>query len=195
MEVILPNYIDLTCEECEKAFQRIQGEHNRSLRAGRKSYCSLSCAAKQGPGRFSPKFKGDATRFVDGAGKPKTPLFDKYSPYRWHLKNAKMHCKQRRQNRECSLTLENLKQQWENQQGICPYTGWTMENPRTSCHSIRSKLHPARASLDRIDSSKGYTPDNIQFVSFMANMAKNRFSDEELLRFCQAVAANKTDPQ
>lgn len=35
-------------------------------------------------------------------------------------------------------------------------------------------------SLDRIDSSKGYTPDNIQVISTRANMLKNNASVEEI---------------
>ncbi len=45
-----------------------------------------------------------------------------------------------------------------------------------------------RASLDRIDSSKCYTPSNIQFVCLIANYAKNNFLESEMLEFCKAVA-------
>ncbi|MEO1764581.1 MAG: hypothetical protein AAFR83_22070, partial [Cyanobacteria bacterium J06629_18] len=50
-------------------------------------------------------------------------------------------------------------------------------------------LHPKTASLDRIDSCKGYVFGNVQFVSLMANYAKRDFLEEELLRFCEAVNA------
>ena len=48
-------------------------------------------------------------------------------------------------------------------------------------------LTPNRASVDRRDSSKGYTPDNIQFVAIIANFAKNAFPEEQLIEFCYAV--------
>lgn len=35
-------------------------------------------------------------------------------------------------------------------------------------------------SLDRVDSSRGYTPDNIRVISFRANRLKNSFSIEEM---------------
>lgn len=44
------------------------------------------------------------------------------------------------------------------------------------------------ASLDRIDSLKGYIKGNIQFVSVAANFAKSDFSEKEFLEFCEAVA-------
>jgi len=43
-------------------------------------------------------------------------------------------------------------------------------------------------SLDRIDPSGGYTPDNVQFVINWANRAKSNLSVEEFKRLCKAVA-------
>ena len=34
----------------------------------------------------------------------------------------------------------------------------------------------------------GYVPGNVQFVSVIANFGKRDFREEELLKFCQAVA-------
>ena len=39
-------------------------------------------------------------------------------------------------------------------------------------------------SFDRIDSSLGYTRDNIQILSFKANRAKNNLTIEEMKLFC-----------
>ena len=39
-------------------------------------------------------------------------------------------------------------------------------------------------SLDRIDPTRGYTPDNIQVISTLANNMKSNASDTELLQFC-----------
>ena len=52
----------------------------------------------------------------------------------------------------------------------------------SSTHSMN------RASVDRIDSSKGYTKDNIQFVAMIAQYAKHTFTEKELFTFCHAVA-------
>ena len=83
------------------------------------------------------------------------------------------------------ITAENLKTQWESQRGICPYTGWKLV--------LRSRKGGKRllnhASVDRIDSSRGYFPDNIQFVALMANYAKNSFEEKSMIAFCNAVAA------
>ena len=42
-------------------------------------------------------------------------------------------------------------------------------------------------SLDRIDSSKGYTKDNIQVISRIANIMKNNATEQELLSFAKGV--------
>ena len=42
-------------------------------------------------------------------------------------------------------------------------------------------------SLDRIDSSKGYTKDNIMVVSHLGNMMKSVATSEELIKFAEWV--------
>lgn len=46
------------------------------------------------------------------------------------------------------------------------------------------------ASLDRIDSQKGYIIDNIQWVHKTVNCMKNELSQFEFVRFCKLVASN-----
>ena len=43
------------------------------------------------------------------------------------------------------------------------------------------------ASLDRIDSNRGYTKDNIQVMSHKANAMKNSASKEELIKFADWI--------
>lgn len=42
-------------------------------------------------------------------------------------------------------------------------------------------------SLDRIDSSKGYTKDNIRVISYKANKMKNDATEQELVSFAKGV--------
>lgn len=42
-------------------------------------------------------------------------------------------------------------------------------------------------SLDRIDSFKGYTPENIQVISRKANIMKNNATKEQLIAFAKGV--------
>lgn len=44
-----------------------------------------------------------------------------------------------------------------------------------------------RASLDRIDSSKGYIKGNVEFVCYAINLAKNSFTRDEMKEFLKEV--------
>jgi hypothetical protein len=46
------------------------------------------------------------------------------------------------------------------------------------------------ASLDRIDSSKGYVKGNVQWVHKIVNMMKRKLSDTEFITWCKLIANN-----
>lgn len=82
------------------------------------------------------------------------------------------------------IDVQYLKELWDNQNGICPYTGIKMLLPKTSTdffHSLK------KASLDRIDSKKGYIKGNVEFVCSAINLAKNSFTREEMKEFLSEI--------
>jgi hypothetical protein len=66
--------------------------------------------------------------------------------------------------------------------GKCALTGWDISLDYTKC----------TASLDRIDSKKGYEASNIQWVHTMVNMCKNKYEQDKFIDMCKAVAATKS---
>lgn len=60
----------------------------------------------------------------------------------------------------------------------CPVLGiplrWNTGTPKDDSYSF-----------DRIDSSLGYSIDNLQIISYKANRAKNNLTEEEMKLFCQ----------
>lgn len=46
---------------------------------------------------------------------------------------------------------------------------------------------PDRASLDRIDSKKGYIKGNIQFVALIVQLAKNDWDEKVIYEFAEAI--------
>jgi hypothetical protein len=46
------------------------------------------------------------------------------------------------------------------------------------------------ASLDRKDSSKGYTKDNVQWIHKTINFMKGQMSDQEFVSWCKLVCTN-----
>jgi hypothetical protein len=57
----------------------------------------------------------------------------------------------------------------------CAVTGLEMNLISTG----RKKTNPYKCSLDRIDSDKGYTKDNVRFVCWAVNQMKAERTDEE----------------
>lgn len=101
-------------------------------------------------------------------------FIDECFPFRPYLKLVKQNAKAKA--KECTITVQYRKDLWEKPGGCYPYAGWELDNHSITREWGNYKLHPRRASLDRIDSSLGYVPGNVQFVSVIANYAKNSFS-------------------
>lgn len=53
------------------------------------------------------------------------------------------------------------------------------------------KVNPKAASLDRIDSKRGYTEGNVQWVHKSVNLAKNSLSEVEFIMLCHAVTNHR----
>lgn len=51
------------------------------------------------------------------------------------------------------------------------------------------KENPWTPSLDRIDSNLGYTPENVRLVCKIFNLAKNAYSDEDVIIMSKRLIA------
>jgi hypothetical protein len=69
----------------------------------------------------------------------------------------------------------------------CALTGWELTMARNSTEHNAGNY---TASLDRIDSTKGYVTENIQWVHKDVNLMKNTFSSEYLCQLCRAIITN-----
>ena len=166
------------CDNCGKEAQKPLSEYNRNIKLGRKNFCCRACSAtyrcnlyKDTPTEAQLQAQQNIKNYCQNHK-------DEWTPFRYSLRNAKKRFK------EFHLTLEDLKQIWEQQAGICPYTGLKLELPtNTKCKNIWY-----RASLDRIDSSKGYVIGNVQFVSTPINFMKSTMSDLETKQYLKLIS-------
>lgn len=88
--------------------------------------------------------------------------------------------------RDFNLTREFLDNLYTNQNGKCALTGITFSDKKYNNY----KRRPFAPSLDRIDSKKGYTQDNVRFVCSMVNAALGEFGDELFDKMCRAYIEN-----
>lgn len=71
------------------------------------------------------------------------------------------------------------------QRGLCALSGVKMEH-----HEFADAPRGSEPSVDRIDSSGHYTPDNIQIVCRAINIMKMAMGQTEFIGWCQRVASN-----
>jgi len=81
-----------------------------------------------------------------------------------------------------SIDASYLEQIWEKQLGKCALTGWVMTM------KLGEGVVPTNASIDRINSSLGYSKENVQLVCRAANVAKSNLEPELFLALCAAVS-------
>ena len=73
------------------------------------------------------------------------------------------------------------------QEGLCAMTG---EKLTFIALSNSGNINYYNLSIDRIDSNKGYTTDNIQLVGAIINIMKNDIHEKDFLIFVSSVALN-----
>lgn len=154
---IKPN-VELICLFCHKKFTVTGADFTKKHRSKDQITCSNACRIN---------YLNKITRR------------DEFGPFRRLYYRMKLSSS-RHLRKFVNLTLTDLKEQWEKQHGICPYTGYKMQLPETSHSKVEN---PYWASIDRIDSNKGYEKGNIEFVCVSVNYAKNSFSRDIMMDF------------
>ena len=81
-----------------------------------------------------------------------------------------------------SLSLDDIADLYEQQEGKCALTDWPITFPEVGAP------YKTDASIDRIDSSFGYFKENVQLVDKRINMMKQQYSQEDFIEVCKAVA-------
>lgn len=174
------------CTQCKKDFDMKKGEYERGIKNGWKyRFCSKLCVAqhrKANGKEITERFKKWQH---SEENKNHLNKFSRWNPEDAGFRETLRRAKNKKRNKALEITIDDLKELWNKQNGICPYTGWELILPK-----CKIRKSPKVASLDRIDSSKGYVVGNIQYVSVMVNYAKHDFSIEDMNDFCDAIKTN-----
>lgn len=89
---------------------------------------------------------------------------------------------------EFTVTAQELWDLFNKQNGKCALSGVdiTLTTVINSQHNLdRAKM---TASLDRIDNSKSYTIDNVQWIHKVLNHMRRQYSIDEYVKWCKLVA-------
>lgn len=99
--------------------------------------------------------------------------------------HVKHNCKLRKK-RQFNITEEEAWAQFLAQNRKCAISGVELCFARNYIKNPKSQT----ASLDRIDSTKDYVIDNIQWVHKIVNKMKNNLSDCDLIAWCKTITEN-----
>lgn len=187
------------CKECGAPAKRLfcsvacsnkyQGKRVAEANSGKYLVCN-NCNELKSPGCFSYTVKGDVKsgkRAVckkcsrNNKAKEIRDRDWKFNAIKVLLQNAKARAK--RSNMEFTLTRDDVKIP-----DTCPVFGVTLfREGRTTWVNA--------PSIDRIDNTKGYTPDNIVVVSRRANILKKDATIDELIKLAEFYSKLKSDKE
>lgn len=152
-------------------------------------YCTCDCGKTQHAVTQNALVSGTTTSC--GCAKNRTssenPLWTgcgEISGHTWsHIKANAVHPK-RSAPIPFALTIEEAWQLFLDQGRCCALTGVELTFKAFGTDSTQT------ASLDRIDSGKGYAVDNIQWIHKRVNLMKNTQTDQEFIEMCRLVVAH-----
>ena len=97
------------------------------------------------------------------------------------LADARRRAKKRRL--AFTITVDDIADLLKAANGVCELTGPPFNLSKNDGYFRR----PFAPSLDRIDSSKGYTPGNVRVVLYAANAAMNEWGFDVLLQMARGI--------
>lgn len=124
------------CEQCKKEFLKDCSEIKRNAKLNRRNFCSISCAmtyanshnVTEAKLKVRKNFIKNFTNLT-GDKNPSIKRLDEFSPFRETFRRAKRHAKDGKNKKEFTITLQDLKNQWELQKGRCAITNVKLTLP------------------------------------------------------------------
>jgi hypothetical protein len=151
---------NLACPTCGK-----------SREFSRKS--ALTTAEKKGTSCFSCRSVANNIKRTGTKTKEKNPAWKGFGCVPGKV-FSKLKRDAEKRNLPFEITIEDIYNQYNKQKERCAFTGFEI-------------FFDVDASVDSIDSSKGYTIDNIQIVHKLLNMMKRNLPNDEFILWCRSV--------
>ena len=90
---------------------------------------------------------------------------------------------------EFDLDNDFVKELNDKQNGKCAISGIEMDWETSDLRKGKAVKLWNRASIDRIDSTKGYTKDNVQLIILIVNTGKSNMAQEEFIEMCRTITS------
>jgi hypothetical protein len=90
-----------------------------------------------------------------------------------------------KRNIEVNINLQDIINVFESQNGKCNLSGIDLTTLYIPGSGKWNNIH--NASIDRINSKKGYYPDNIQIICSMINIMKWDLDQDDFIKLCQTI--------
>lgn len=100
-------------------------------------------------------------------------------------RNSKKNTSKRNRDIDFKISIEDVWNLFLQQKRKCALTGVDLKFVRQYAH--KKDGEEQTASLDRIDSSKGYTLDNVQWVHKVVNKMKMNLDEKDFYTWCKLV--------
>lgn len=180
------NDVVKTCRTCgEVKLLSEFGKSGKTTGTGYKNDCKVCLAKKLSDWRKSNPEKSkeqDRQSYQNNKQKFKIKNQKRYTNLTLDQKFTQLvNTASKRKQFNCFISVEHLYDVWQNQKGLCAYTKLPLSSEAHQLNTV---------SLDRVDSNKGYTVDNIQLVCVPINRMKLNYTEAQFISLCQLVAQN-----
>jgi hypothetical protein len=173
-----------TCCKVEKPLVEF-GKSSKATGTGYKAVCKICLADKLRKARLAnPEKARERDRIWASKNKEKISIKNKRRNANLTLDQkliSLVKTAEKRGTFKCFITVEHLHDVWQRQKGLCAYTKLPLSSEAHQLNTV---------SLDRIDSDKDYTADNIQLVCVPINRMKLDYTESQFIQLCELVAQN-----
>lgn len=166
-----------TCPKCDVTFPledfgKAQNRLNHRTNRAYHSYCKTCCVV------YAREWRKKRKNYKGTGKNSKVPFEDRelMSLIRSRISEAKGRHRKMRYTNDFDLDEDVLYARYKKQEGRCALLGHIMVVER------KNLLCP---SLDQIDPGKGYSLDNVQWVSCIGNRAKSTLSVDDFYVMCE----------
>ena len=175
-------YSTATCFRCGIKYEIQNKYFNFKVKLGERFFCSHSCSTLQ-RNEDQPPTASDLDRFRERIRGNQWSR--KYAVDDAFFATTVRVARSRKKKGKCDLTVEYLKELFEDQGGRCAISNIPL--------TLDNSDPITQASLDRGYSKRGYIQGNVQFVITPLNFAKQSLFNNDMKRMIQLIVSNNIE--